>query len=235
MKYFFFLYLLLCFLGQAVAMSYMPIPFEKQLEESDGVIEGIYLSHEFKKTNDKIVTIYTFSVSKFVGFSSNEIYNQNNFQILIPGGTWHNESYHVEGIPHFSKDEQVVLLIKKSKRGFQLTNLGLGKYVVQTIDRKKVISSSVFANHNQLGNIDYNEYVRLVNKVFNKRFAGFSNGKNVYLQGESVLEKNTGRDPASINEKIKNSGNGTSMNIFWILLLLALLGSASRIYSKKNK
>ena len=235
MKYLFLVYLFLFFLGRAMAMSYMPIPFEKQLEESDGVMEGMYLSHEFKKTDDKIVTIYTFSVIKFVGFSSNEIYNQNNFQILIPGGTWHNETYHVEGIPHFSKDEQVVLLIKKSKRGFQLTNLGLGKYVVQTIDRKKVISSSVFANHNQLGNIDYNEYVRLVNKVFNKRFAGFSNGKNVYLQGESVLEKNTGRDPASINEKIKNSGNGTSMNIFWILLLLALLGSVSRIYSKKNK
>ena len=199
MKYLFLVYLFLFFLGRAMAMSYMPIPFEKQLEESDGVMEGMYLSHEFKKTDDKIVTIYTFSVIKFVGFSSNEIYNQNNFQILIPGGTWHNETYHVEGIPHFSKDE------------------------------------SVCANHNQLGNIDYNEYVRLVNKVFNKRFAGFSNGKNVYLQGESVLEKNTGRDPASINEKIKNSGNGTSMNIFWILLLLALLGSVSRIYSKKNK
>ena len=235
MKYLFLVYLFLFFLGRAMAMSYMPIPFEKQLEESDGVMEGMYLSHEFKKTDDKIVTIYTFSVIKFVGFSSNEIYNQNNFQILIPGGTWHNETYHVEGIPHFSKDEQVVLLIKKSKRGFQLTNLGLGKYVVQTIDRKKVISSSVFANHNQLGNIDYNEYVRLVNKVFNKRFAGFSNGKNVYLQGESVLEKKFSREPAAINEKTKNSGNNNSMNIFWILLLLALLGSASRIYSKKNK
>ena len=213
----------------------MPIPFEKQLEESDGVMEGVYLSHEFKKTDDKIVTIYTFSVIKFVGFSSNEIYNQNNFQIQIPGGTWHNESYYVEGIPQFSKDEQVVLLIKKAKRGFQLTNLGLGKYIVQTIDRKKVISSSVFAKHNQLGNIDYNEYVRLVNKVFNKRFAGFSNGKNVFLQSEMVLEKDTSREPATFKEKIKNSGNGNSMNIFWILLLLALLGSASRIYSKKNK
>jgi len=216
-------------------MSYMPIPFERQLEESDGVVEGVYLSHEYKKTDDKIVTIYTFSVNKFVGFSSNEIHNQNNFKIMLPGGTWHNESYHVEGIPQFSKDELVVLLVKKANRGFQLTNLGLGKYVVKTVDRKKVISSAIFANHNQLGNIDYSEYVRLVNKIFNKRFAGFSNGKNVYLQDQIVLEKNIGREPAAIDEKIKNSSNSASMNIFWILLLLALLGSVSRIYSNKNK
>ncbi len=218
-----------------MAMSYMPIPFERQLEESDGVMEGMYISHEYKKTDNQIVTIYTFSVHKFVGFSSNEIYNQNNFQIMVPGGTWHNESYHVEGLPQFSKNEQVVLLIKKAKRGFQLTNLGLGKYVIQTIDRKKVISSSVFANHNQLGNIDYNEYVRLVNKVFKQRFTGFSNGKNVYLQNELPVEKNVDRVPASVDKKTINNSNSNSMNIFWILLLLALLGSASRIYSKKNK
>ena len=215
------------------AMTYVPIPLESQLINSKGVVEAEYYAKDYKQTKDgDVLTVLTFKVDKFVGLRRNEILNQNYFQVLVPGGVWQNEVYSVPGVSKFSKGEKVVLIVNKGEQGFVLHNQAMGKYQIIEKEGRKYLKSSVFPQHAKLGEIDYKHFQEKVLEVFKKDFISFHDGKKIYLadnNGNTYAKDSKKRGPARMvasihEEETERTGNNNSISIFWLAVVLAVLG-----------
>lgn len=217
--------------GDLTATTFVPITLEKQLVEAEAVIQGEFNGISYKKTAlGEVVTEASFSKVRSSGLGPDEIPNPNDFRITYPGGVWQGIVYHVYNAPSFKEKQEYVLLIKKGRYGYVLSNFSLGKYDIKIDNGEKILSSSVFPSHPSLGKISYGRFNYLLQKTYGTELGNFSKDNVVYrkmdTEDETEIEGENARSPAS--EKIEEDKPATNgLNIFWPVIILGLLGGIS--------
>ncbi len=234
----------------AMATTYYPLPIHKQLDESKAVIKGEYQGATYKKTSSgEIVTVASFKVEDYVGLKENEILNKQDFKVIFPGGKWNKMVYTIDGSPKFQKGESTVLFLNKSRHGFILNGLSLGKYNIVKKDGEVGVSSSVFPNHPKLGFIPLEQFNMELDDRFGKKLSSLgidrafsltlasnvrmpaSTSKGAKL--EAARARNKGRAPAATTgDKYQASTEG--MSAFWLVMLFAVMGLYPVFFIKKK-
>lgn len=236
---------LFCLCNAALATTFVPTPFEKQVMDSYGVIRGNFSGSVYKKLpSGEVVTQASFRVKESAGLKPNEMVNKNDFKVLFPGGKWQGVVYQVHGSPKFQEGEDVVLLLAKGEHGFLLKNLSLGKYNVYRKNGQNFLASSVFSNHPKLGRIKYKAFEEMVEHRFGKRIENIKDDRYVYQAPKSPVKrsafaslnrKKKGRAIASVgNETEESQLQNTSVNVLWLVLLFGFMGAYSA-YSLDRK
>ena len=215
----------------AEATTYIPLALDRQLDDADSVIHGIYKGNSYKKLKDgEVVTELLFEVNHSAGIRPNEILAPKNFKVMIPGGVWQGVVYHVYGGPIFQEEEEVVLMLKKSADGFFLSNLALGKYQVFTQDGQKYLRSAVFPDHHSLGRIQWEMFDRQLNSIFGAGFTNTFGDKVVAVERSDRYQ--TTRGPASLESEQNRQQRSSSP--FWAIVVLGLLGASSAYFIKRR-
>jgi hypothetical protein len=249
-----FLRFLVCvFSLSSLATTFIPISIERQIKDSDAVIQGVYKTSFYKKLpNGMIVTQNEFSIEYSEGIKQSEMRNFKNFTVLSPGGTWQGETTKVQGAPRFKKEEQVVLFLKKSEQGYWIQNLSLGKYEVKKMGTKEIIVSSVFPYHPKMGQMKKDKFYNLVKQVKGKSMQPFTinyektRKNNVeeeysYVPSKSRLPanlQNKGNLELSNKEVAQRKPSSTpkdNLSIWWLIMLLSFMGGATSIMVKRRK
>jgi len=222
------------------AVTFIPLAFEQQVNESYGVIKASYVSSVSKKLpSGEVVTESVFKVSEFSGIKNHEIINKNNFKILYPGGKWQGIQYHVDGSPKFEEGKEIVLLLNKTSHGFVPTNLTLGKYDIIRSEGKKYLQSAVFPDHPRLGKIALEEAMSSFKKHFGSNLQAVNHDKYVYKGNVKKKDRvdyssdTTNRSPAS-DDEVSNDSSG-DLGIFAIIVIFALLGFFSAYSMRPQK
>jgi hypothetical protein len=208
------------------ATTFLPLSIERQVAESELVVEATYVGKEYKKINEIVVTEFAFNVKRFSG-NGEGVTDWSKLKVLTPGGVWQGIVYHTFGTPRFDENEAYVLLLKKNEVGHAFLNLSLGKYNILNVNGKRYLNSSVFSEHPTLGKIDESRFEKVLQERFQTGFkvvyAKNSNPKFV-LEASKTSEKE--RKPASYNnDPEENRGAENTLSVFWLILILALLGS----------
>ena len=209
-----------------------PIPLEKQLSSSYGVLDAIYQGTSFKKLSDEIVTVASFKIIKSVGLKYREKINKNNFSLILPGGRWQGLNYHSKNVPRFKKNERVILLISKTKQGFYLNNLGLGKYDIYLENGHEYLRSAIFPKHPSLGRIKMTLFEQKIMETFGERLEKIHHKKFVYDHNinSKVKDRSFKRKPSSLDKT--NNENGS--DLLWPIIFLGLLGLFPPLFFKKQ-
>ncbi len=224
----------LVFIKNILATTFVPVPLEEQLRESDAIIQGIFQGSSTKREKDgRIVTVLSFKLEKVAGIPSGKLTTPHDFKVYVPGGTWQGLTYKTVGVPKFEKGIEVILLIKKYKGGYFPTNLALAKYNIVRMDGITYISSSVFSNHKKLGMIAYSDLEEHVLNSFGREFSTIHDNKFVYKSNRKKIirgrlpagirkKENRIHDVSSIENSIERSSNGGgTLLILFILALIA--------------
>lgn len=207
---------------QLQAMNFGPVPLEDQLKESDAVIVGKFLGSRFKKLPDnEIITINSFKIRTQAGLKYADLLNRNKIDIYHPGGKWQGIEYEIQGAPVFEKDEESLLLIKRTGFGFRLQNLALSKYDV-TYKRDEInFHSVVFRDHPRLGHFSLEELNSLLDDSFNatlEEISQFSVSIKKNNQSRTIASySDESEEESLLTEKIPMVGLG----LFFILLAIA--------------
>ncbi|MBL7665537.1 MAG: hypothetical protein JNM93_10425 [Bacteriovoracaceae bacterium] len=239
MKYFSFL-LTFLILSPTFATTFIPIAIEKQVEDANGIIFGVYHGkYVYKKQNDEVVTELSFSIESSVGISSNEIAKASEFKVLIPGGEWQGVVHKVHGVPKFSEQERVMLFLTRSHDGnYWVQNLGLGKYELKMKGNQTILVSSIFPYHPQMGQIPISKFYDIVREIKGQNFL-YREGDKTVLHSEITRE----RAPATaynINDKDMNARKPSSdeenqkTSVWWLIFVFAMMGGVSTILSRSR-
>ncbi len=219
--------------------TYLPIPIERQIAESDAVIEGKFSGEIYKRLPvGDVVTQASFTGVKSSGLSSNEIVNPSDFKIYYPGGKWNGVVYHVYGSPKFEVGKEYVILLRKGEYGYFTSNLSLGKYDVKNNkDGERFIVSSVFPNHPELGKLNYLKLNRLLKKNFGTELTYDVPEQNISTEKDIAFENEEEgpvvRSPAA-DEKHEEFENNKSV-ILWHAVTLATLGVIASLYRRHDR
>jgi hypothetical protein len=222
------------------ATTFIYLPLEKQLQESDGVIHGRYLGQDYKRNRSgDVLTTAKFELIDFAGIDRSRALNPNSFVVSYPGGKWQGMVYKVHGTPSFRMQEEVILFVKEIGDGFMLTNLGMAKYNIFTADHKKYLKSALFPNHPKLSKIDFNSFQGLLEHRFGEPLTPPNTDKLVdrvdrkghragkYIASNS--KQSGGRSPASMNGDGSRS-NEQKTSVVWLIIILALLGGGASLF-----
>jgi hypothetical protein len=216
------------------ATTFLPISLKDQLKSSYAVVQGRYIASAYKKLPDgDIVTELSFSLSGAAGLSHAEIVNKQNFKVISPGGKWGDREVRVHGVPTFEEGEEVLLVLDKGKYGFRPASLGLSKYTIEREDGVRVAKSFIFPHHPKLGSVPWVEVEELIENRFGTSLHEIGSDKKVVVNSNSNREgANRGRVPASVDE---HNPADERIGIFWLILLLAILGASSTVWVGKRR
>lgn len=235
-KYLIFIFFMTSYVQAA---QFVPVKIEDQLHESDAVIRGFYRYSVVKKLpGDRIVTNHYFELSEVAGVAQNEIFNLNAFEVYTPGGLYNGRRVEVSGTPHFKKDEEVVLLLSRTKYGWTIQNFALGKYNVVWEKRDRVLKSSVFPAHPILGHLDYQYFKSIVINQMGHTMVKPTPDNYIDKTAQGELPKLSRgvaakRTPASVGQaEKKQEDNG--YQLFWLAILLGFLGSWMTWYHRRS-
>jgi len=255
-RFLFSILLIVALCDFAFATLFIPIPIEKQLEESNGVIRGSYLGKNYKKlSTGEVVTEATFKVDYSSGLKRSDLLNPNNFKVLVPGGVWEGIVYQVYGSPTFSLGEESVLLLTKNAEGFSVTNMSLGKYKIYKEDGELYLSSEVFPEHPVLGSVRFTKFQEALWSAYGEGLhqnfedkaviaIGSSDSKNnstgrapssISSISKNTNEQTVARDPASVKSSAEQITSSSRINVWWFVMIMAILGSFITYASRKGK
>ncbi len=224
----------------AIATTFSPVPLDRQLRESDGVIHAQFKGANYKKLpNGEIVTMGSFKIIKSIGLRNSDIVNKNNFVLMYPGGTWQNKGYHVHGSPKFVMNEESVLILKKTEIGYRIKGLNLGKYSFErdSITKNIYLSSSVFPNHPKLGKIMFSDFQHIIENHYDENFSIVNSDKYVHFSKKRKMRntKESGRKPASFEEDMQSVSKDNKLHVYWLVILLGALGVISLHLARRSK
>jgi hypothetical protein len=184
-----------------MATTFMPVSLEKQLTESDAILEGEFIRKQYKKKYDnEVVTEAFFRIKNIAGIKLSEIINNNEFKITFQGGIWQNVHYHVLGSPDLKVGKKTVVLLNKKADGYWLHNLKLGQYSIKKENGVKYIVSEVFPYHPRFGKIRYEEYQVLVEQVLDTQIISIKDIVNNVIRVQNNLNKQNRQS----SKKLKN-------------------------------
>ncbi len=226
---------IISFLANANAATFLPIEIAERMKNSDAAIFGEYNGQSYKRLpTGEVVTEYSFKVEKFSGLRPNEIISKNTYKVIVPGGIWNNEVHKVSGTPKFKLGEKVVLMVKKGPYGHMLPDLAMSKFKVIRKDNESILTSDIFPNTYNVGQISLRDFNKIAVNVYGKKLKVYNSDKFIYKRIENNSEKKNGRYIASVGNE-DNSENERSFSFMWLILALAVSGFVANIVSKGNK
>ncbi len=235
-----FLILIALISGTAWATTFAPIPFEKQLREADGAIEGKFLgTATIKNSDEEVFTQATFLVKRSIGFNQGQIANNHRVIVTYPGGRWQGINYSVPGAPKFKEGEEVFIILRKIDKGYALNNFALGKYTIHQDGAEKHLVSEVFPQHPDLGQISYSQMEHIVYRVFKAAMDESGSDRNIHMVAEQVTPASTKtakatRAPASLASEVQTPKPQGMRTGFWLGLLFGILGIFSVWFARQK-
>lgn len=224
----------------AWATTFAPIPFEKQLREADGAIEGKFLgTATIKNSDDEVFTQATFLVKRSIGFNQGQIANNQRVVVTYPGGLWQGINYSVPGSPKFKQGEEVFLILRKTDRGYALNNFALGKYTIHQDGAEKHLVSEVFPQHPDLGEISYSQMEHIIHRVFQTALDESGSDRNIHMVADQMTPTSAKtsmatRAPASIDSDSQEPKPQGMRTGFWLGLLFGILGIFSVWFARQR-
>ncbi len=212
------LLLFLIYSASSFATLFYPVTLEKQMEESDVIFQGEYVSQTSKKITGAIVTEFTFKVQRWASKQVRE--KSETITFYQPGGVVGMEGMSVEGVANFKPNESVQLILKKAPNGdLWLSGLALGKYN-QIIEKEKTYwSSSIFPIHPELGKISTHRFDEVVTKHFPNGWQNTFPGVKVKaIEGEKIVYE-TNKKP---QRKIASEAPKKTIPFTWLMVGMAL-------------
>lgn len=234
-----FLALLLISFG-AQASTFKIQSLDAQLRESSGVLIGHYLKSKTVKLDDGIIaTQVIIKINKEFGLQSDE-FGMNEVIIHYPGGEWNDVVTKVDGVPSFVTGEKVAVMIKSIDNRYWGLNLGMGAYKVINYGKDTILVNSLFPQNPIVGQINLVEFERKVKE------AKGSDMKEVVDASQLETSDEMARTPASLIEGKKrtiaskadeseNEDANVGLNVYWLLLLLAVLGGGFRLVKNEAR
>lgn len=145
-----------------LATIFLPLPFEKQVEEAtSGVEVQLNSSRVFKNALGTIMTEYSFDVLEAYNLSDEDLENQK-LKLTMPGGSFEGITSVIDGAPQFNQEERSFLLLKKIESKIYLSNFSLGKFKIEEQDGKVFYVSEVFPTDPKIGRIAKNKMIELM-------------------------------------------------------------------------
>jgi hypothetical protein len=238
---------ILCFLlaSNIGATIFSPTPFEKQVQESDGIVEVEFIGINYKKIqNDQIITEASFRIVRSVGLSQDDVIYRDNFKVVYPGGVWGDKTYYTYGTPQFLDGGKYILLIKKTKLGFELNNLSMGKYDIIIDNGTRYISSSVYPFHPRLGRIKFTAIDNFALERWGMYLS--KNDSKKYQENNFRAEDSVAEETRDINQVTTIERNVASkedkeiarediFQTYWPIILFAVLGLFSTIRLRRKQ
>ena len=157
-----FIVLLVFIQNICFATMFIPLPFDKQVEEATSAVEvKLESSKVFKNSSGMIMTEYSFLVLESYNLSVDDTKN-HQLKLSMPGGTYDGITSMIDGAPQFNKDERSFLLLKKIDSKVYLSNFSLGKFKIQDLDGKPYYISEVFPMDPNIGKISKEKMIELM-------------------------------------------------------------------------
>ena len=220
----------------AMATIFQAQPIERQIMESDGVLVGYYLKKKSIRLDDgTIATQMFFKMNSESGLNS-EYFGLDEVIVHYPGGNYEGKNTKIDGVPMFIAGERVVLFIINKSFRYWGMNLGFGAYKVINYGKEEMLVNYIFPEHPQVGQVKMDYFKDSIKKIKG------SSLKNVYSQSMPYNSPSLNRLPASnqLARKMASKENNVSesqperiVEIFWLLLGLAVLGGTFRIVRQK--
>lgn len=229
---------ILVFTFSAFSSTFVPIPFKKQIKESDAIIYGQVVNTSSVSIGAGVATKVFIRLDKWIGA---EVSN-NHIEVFYPGGEIGNKATTVAGTPKFRVGERVALFLGKDKEGkYWGKNLGLGKYSEQKFGNGKVLINEMFPKHPEIGQKPLKYFLNIVQKVKSQKFITREKDKYEIQQMKhhsrmglkSSVKKVYGRSIASVTPMKKNESS-SEISIFWLLVILGLMGGLSSFRNKRK-
>ncbi len=229
-------FMLLC--GSVHATTFSVQPIERQIKESDGIIQGHYLRKKFVLLDDgKIATQMMFKMKKEVGMES-ELFGMDEVIVHYPGGTYKGTHMHVDGLPDFVSGEKVVLFIRNVDNRYWGMNLGFGSFKVINYGRDTMLVNFLFPQHPKVGQVSLENFEKAVKEIKGNSFKVVTTPAEYPTNSPpdknrlpaSLSETNDGqnRSIASKSEQSENEDAQPNMSMFWLLTVLGLTGGIFR-------
>ena len=181
-----------------------PLSIEEHLTNSSAVIHGHYkekLGSKKDSTTGFIFTEHSLDLIATAGLNEREI---PDHKFVTHGGEYEGITQEIEGSPTFNKGEEVVLLLRKTRSGYVVNNLSLGKYEVTSRDGRKILVNSAFPGNDTLSNISLDQFNGYVQGRFGHELAEIK--KTVFHHSNSTdkseikKEKSSRESPSSTHE-----------------------------------
>ncbi|MBY0416034.1 MAG: hypothetical protein K2Q18_17820 [Bdellovibrionales bacterium] len=162
-----------CFLAfQAMATTFVPIPLEKLIDESNSAAEvELKAKKSYMNQVGLIFTEYTFSLIDSYNLASGDLEGEV-LKLTMTGGSVNGVTSYIDGAPEFEVGEKSFLLLKKVESKLYLSNFTMGKYKIEESNGKKIFISSVFPNDPDLGKVSKERMVEIIKTKFKISDAG---------------------------------------------------------------
>lgn len=207
---------------------------DQQLREADGVMEGHYLkSHSITLENGRVATQMIFRIQREFGLQS-ELFGMDEVIIHYPGGQVGDLRVEVQGVPKFIPGEKVVIFTRSVDNRYWGLNLGMGTYKMVNYGNKTMLVNTLFPNHPEMGQVPLDKFEDLVRQIKGVQLKVVTSShlleisKNPETAATLRINQGQNRTIASHEEEVDNETTSTSFKTFWLLVLLAFLGTCFR-------
>lgn len=147
----FMAFLFLMHLSTAQAITYVPISFDKLMDETQAIAEVVLVTKRSYKTPLGLIsTEYTFEVKESSGLED-YLNSTKLLSFSMVGGSLDGFTTHIDGAPVFTEGEEALILLKIVNGHLYLSNLGVGKYKILRKDGEIFYQSTVFPDDKELG------------------------------------------------------------------------------------
>lgn len=215
---------------------------EQQLKAADGIILGHYLrSKSIKLEDGKIATQMIFKMDKELGMQS-DFFGMDEVIVHYPGGKLGDVRVEIQGVPRFIPGEKVVIFTKSVQSRYWGLNLGMGTYKVVNYGEEKVMVNSLFPHHPQMGQVkleDFEKSVRTIKGDYLKVVRDVSyvpdSTRSEQVRAPATATEAKIRTIASEKEEVDNYAANSTFQSFWLVALLAFLGSCFRFVQNRSR
>ena len=226
----FYILMLSLFSLKISATTFEPITIKTHIKESDALISGEVSSIENINKDGLISRKISIDLDKWVGFEV----ESNNVDIYAPGGEIDGTKFHVTGAPKFTIGEKVVVFINLIKDEFWVSNLGLGKYSVKRIGKRKIIVNQIFPGKPGVGQMDLQKFFELSEWVRKQKFTvRFKNKYEIHHEKVVSQYKKMGRGIASIESSDSANKSEEKIPAYWLVIILGVLGVGFQVIRKR--
>jgi len=220
------LFILLFFTKLGWTTTFVQVPLESQIKESQAVIMGHFLSkNSVRLDNGKIATQMHFELKKEVGLNA-EFFGLNEVIVHYPGGELDNSITRIEGIPDFIVGEKVVILLTKQNNRFWGLNLAYGSFKVVNFGRSTMVMNNIFPEQPHAGQMRIEQFESLIKEVKGVSLKVVQNVNHLEMKNKQESRQN--RSIASVDEESENMESKPERPVFWLMAFLALMGGIYR-------
>jgi hypothetical protein len=233
--------LVLVFANLSFATMFIPLPFEKQVEEATSAAEvQLSSTRVFKNSSGAIMTEYVLDVVEAYNLSNEDLEN-NQLKIAMPGGTFEGVTSMVDGAPVFKSGEKTFLLLKKIESKIYLSNFTLGQYKIQNYEGKDYYVSQVFPMDQKVGRISKDKMVELMKTKWKTTFAPLNYDNHSVLvrippapEREPKFEKRAPAQESAATEEIPVFFWGAIVMVaFFFALIFFKLGQSEHMHKRE--